>query len=508
LRSDVTVANLLVLNCYDLAEERTGAPAVNTARIEPHVWRIGAVVVIGAVMSILDTTIVNVALETLSRDLHSSLADVQWVATGYMLALAAVIPVSGWAAGRFGAKRLWIVSVVLFTLGSALCGVAWSTGSLIAFRVLQGVGGGMIMPVGQMVLARAAGPSRLGRVMSVIGLAMVLAPIFGPTIGGLLIDHLDWRWIFYVNVPVGAIGVVMGMRMLPRVEEGVGATRLDRTGLALLTVGVPLIVYGLAEIGQRGSLMEAQAYAPLLIGATLVVGFVLHALRAAQPLLDIRLFREPSFGAAALTTFILGACLFGAMLIMPLYFQLVRGEDAVTTGLLLIPQGIGAAIAMVPAGRLTDRLGGGRIALAGLAVTLWTTIPFTLLGATTSYVLIGAAMLARGFGIGLTMMPAMTAAYARLEPEDIAHATPQLTVLQRIGGSIGIALLTVVLQNGLDGAHTPAAAASAFGHTYELVLALTLVAAIPAYVLARAERRRPHAAEAIAPTTATAEAAA
>jgi EmrB/QacA subfamily drug resistance transporter len=481
---------------------------VNTARIEPHVWRIGAVVVIGAVMSILDTTIVNVALETLSRDLHSSLADVQWVATGYMLALAAVIPVSGWAAGRFGAKRLWIVSVVLFTLGSALCGVAWSTGSLIAFRVLQGVGGGMIMPVGQMVLARAAGPSRLGRVMSVIGLAMVLAPIFGPTIGGLLIDHLDWRWIFYVNVPVGAIGVVMGMRMLPRVEEGVGATRLDRTGLALLTVGVPLIVYGLAEIGQRGSLMEAQAYAPLLIGATLVVGFVLHALRAAQPLLDIRLFREPSFGAAALTTFILGACLFGAMLIMPLYFQLVRGEDAVTTGLLLIPQGIGAAIAMVPAGRLTDRLGGGRIALAGLAVTLWTTIPFTLLGATTSYVLIGAAMLARGFGIGLTMMPAMTAAYARLEPEDIAHATPQLTVLQRIGGSIGIALLTVVLQNGLDGAHTPAAAASAFGHTYVLVLALTLVAAIPAYVLARAERRRPHAAEAIAPTTATAEAAA
>jgi EmrB/QacA subfamily drug resistance transporter len=481
---------------------------VNTARIEPHVWRIGAVVVIGAVMSILDTTIVNVALETLSRDLHSSLADVQWVATGYMLALAAVIPVSGWAAGRFGAKRLWIVSVVLFTLGSALCGVAWSTGSLIAFRVLQGVGGGMIMPVGQMVLARAAGPSRLGRVMSVIGLAMVLAPIFGPTIGGLLIDHLDWRWIFYVNVPVGAIGVVMGMRMLPRVEEGVGATRLDRTGLALLTVGVPLIVYGLAEIGQRGSLMEAQAYAPLLIGATLVVGFVLHALRAAQPLLDIRLFREPSFGAAALTTFILGACLFGAMLIMPLYFQLVRGEDAVTTGLLLIPQGIGAAIAMVPAGRLTDRLGGGRIALAGLAVTLLTTIPFTLLGATTSYVLIGAAMLARGFGIGLTMMPAMTAAYARLEPEDIAHATPQLTVLQRIGGSIGIALLTVVLQNGLDGAHTPAAAASAFGHTYVLVLALTLVAAIPAYVLARAERRRPHAAEAIAPTTATAEAAA
>ncbi len=457
-------------------------------RIEPHVWRIAAVVVVGAIMSILDTTIVNVALDTLGRDLHSSLADIQWVATGYLLALAAVIPVSGWAAGRFGAKRLWLASVVLFTLGSALCGVAWSTGSLIAFRVLQGIGGGMIMPVGQMVLTRAAGPARLGRVMSVVGLAMILAPIFGPTIGGLMIDNLDWRWIFYVNVPVGIVGLAMGMRMLPSSEEGVQRTRLDRIGLALLTAGLPLLVYGLAEIGQHGSISSAQAYVPLLVGAAALIAFVAHALRAAEPLLDIRLFREPSFGAAAVTTFILGAGLFGAMIVMPLYFQLVRGEDAVTTGLLLIPQGVGAALAMPLAGRLSDRLGGGRLALAGLAVTLLTTIPFTALGASTSYLLIGAVMLGRGFGIGLTMMPAMTAAYSRLEPSDIAHATPQLNVLQRVGGSIGIALLTVVLQHGLGGAHSPDAAASAFGHTYLWVLGMTVIAAIPAYVLARAER--------------------
>jgi EmrB/QacA subfamily drug resistance transporter len=463
------------------------APTI-TDRIEPHVWRIAAVVVVGAVMSILDTTIVNVALETLGRDLHSSLADIQWVATGYLLALGAVIPVSGWAAGRFGAKRLWLASVVLFTLGSALCGIAWSTESLIAFRVLQGIGGGMIMPIGQMMLTRAAGPSRLGRIMSVVGLAMILAPIFGPTIGGLMIDHLDWRWIFYVNVPVGAIGLVMGARMLPSTEEGVHRTRLDRIGLALLTAGVPLIVYGLAEIGQHGTLDSAQAYGPLLIGLALVIAFIAHALRAAEPLLNIRLFREPSFAAAALTTFVLGAGLFGAMIVMPLYFQLVRGEDAVTTGLLLIPQGLGAALAMPFAGRLSDRLGGGRIALAGLAVTLLTTLPFTVLGASTSYLLIGAAMLGRGFGIGLTMMPAMTAAYARLEPADIAHATPQLNVLQRVGGSIGIALLTVVLQHGLTGARTPDAGAAAFGHTYLWVLALSAVALIPAYVLARAER--------------------
>src|SRR6476661_1727510 len=457
---------------------------MNTDRIEPHVWRIAAVVVIGAILSILDTTIVNVALDTLSRDLHSPLADIQWVATGYMLALAAVIPVSGWAAGRFGAKRLWVASVVLFTLDSALSGLAWSTETLVIFRVLQGIGGGMIMPVGTMMLTRAAGPARLGRIMSVIGMPMILAPIFGPTLGGLILDHLDWRWIFYVNVPVGIAAVAMGMRLLPNVEEGVFRTKLDRVGLALLALGVPLFVYGLAEIGQSGGLAAPQAYGPLAIGAALVAAFVAHALRVDEPLLNVRLFRSASFSAAAVTTFVLGACLFGAMIIMPLYFQLVRGEDAVTTGLLLIPQGIGAAMAMPLGGRFSDRVGGGRVALAGLAVTLVTTLPFIALQADTSYLLISVAMIGRG----LTMMPAMTAAYARLRPEDIAHATPQLNVLQRVGGSIGTALLTVVLQHGLtSSAHTPAAAAQAFGQTYLWVLLLTAVAAIPAFVLARAE---------------------
>jgi EmrB/QacA subfamily drug resistance transporter len=465
------------------------APTISD-RIEPHVWRIAAVVVVGAIMSILDTTIVNVALETLGRDLHSSLADIQWVATGYMLALAGVIPVSGWAAGRFGAKRLWLTSVVLFTLGSVLCGLAWSTESLVAFRVLQGIGGGMVMPVGQMVLTRAAGPSRLGRVMSVVGVAMILAPIFGPTIGGLIIDNLDWRWIFYVNVPIGAIAVAMGLRMLPDVEEGVHRTRLDRIGLALLSIGFPLVVYGLAEIGQQGTLSAAQAWLPLVTGVALVAGFVIHALRAAEPLLDVRLFAKPSFSAAAVTTFVLGAALFGAMLIMPLYFQLVRGEDAVTTGLLLIPQGIGAAFAMALGGRLSDRVGGGKVAVAGIVVSMVTTLPFVMIGAHTPYVAIGAAMVGRGLGLGLSMMPAMTAAFSRLQPSDIAHATPQLTVLQRVGGSIGTALLTVALQNGLDAAHTPAAAANAFGDTYLWVLALTAVALVPALALARSERTR------------------
>src|ERR1700756_3870801 len=187
-------------------------------RIDAFVWRVSAVVVIGSIMSILDTTIVNVALDTLSRELHSTIDKIQWVANGYLLALAAVIPVTGWAARRFGAKRVYLVSLVLFTAGSALCGLASSSEELIIFRVLQGIGGGMLLPIGQLMLAEAAGPKRMGRVMSIVAVPMMLAPILGPALGGVIVDNLPWQWIFYVNVPIGAIAVVTALRVLPSIE--------------------------------------------------------------------------------------------------------------------------------------------------------------------------------------------------------------------------------------------------------------------------------------------------
>src|SRR5436853_1118793 len=184
-------------------------------RIETHVWLISSVVILGMAMSILDTTIVNVALATLARDLHSTISQIQWVVTGYMLALAAVIPVTGWAARRFGAKRVYLVSLVLFTAGSALCGIASSSTELIVFRVLQGVGGGMIMPIGQLMMAEAAGPQRMGRVMSIVAVPAMLAPVLGPTLGGLIVQNMSWRWIFYVNVPIGMVAVIAAIRVLP-----------------------------------------------------------------------------------------------------------------------------------------------------------------------------------------------------------------------------------------------------------------------------------------------------
>jgi len=468
--------------------------SANPDRIDAYVWRISLVVVLGSIMSILDTTIVNVALDTLHRDLHTTLDDIQWVATAYLLALAAVIPVSGWAARRFGAKPVYLLSLVLFTAGSALCGLATSASELIMFRVLQGIGGGMILPVGQLMMAEAAGPKRMGRVMSLAAVPMMLAPIFGPTVGGLIIDDMhigsfaSWHWIFFVNVPIGVIAVLAAIRVLPRVAPQI-SEHLDYLGLALMAIGIPAIVYGLAEIGETNGFASIKVIAPIVIGAILVVLFVLHALRARRPLLNVRLYRKPTFWTASIAMFCVSAALFGGMILLPLYWQSVRHESVIITGLLTAPQGIGAALMMPIAGRLTDRIGGGPLTLLGVVLTAAATIPFALIGAHTSIVFLCGMMVIRGFGIGFAFMPAMSAAFASLSREQLSDATPQLNVLQRVGGSIGIAVLTVVLQRSLEHAHSLSGAASSYGTAFWWAVGLTALAIIPSIVLIRAERR-------------------
>jgi EmrB/QacA subfamily drug resistance transporter len=475
-------------------------------RIDAYVWRISAVVIIGAMMSILDTTIVNVALATLGRDLHSAVADIQWVVTGYMLSLAAVIPVTGWAARRFGAKRVYLVSLLLFTAGSALCGLANSTTELIVFRVVQGIGGGMILPIGQLMMADAAGPERMGRVMSIVAVPAMLAPILGPAIGGLIVDNASWRWIFYINVPIGAIAVLAALRVLPTMEAG-RSDPLDVRGLLLMATGLPLLIYGLAEIATTGGLGSSKVIVPGVSGIALIAGFVWHALRARYPLLDLQLYRRATFASASVAMFCLGAALFGSMILLPLYWQQIRHQSVVDTGLLTAPQGLGIAIVMPIAGKLTDRLGGGPLALFGVVVTTVCTVPFGLIGAHTPIAWLSLAMLLRGAGIGFAFMPAMAAAFAALTRAELPHATPQLNVLQRVGGSIGTAALAVVLQRALVGTHTIEAAAGAYGTAFWFAAGLTALAIVPCAVLMRAERAaRAAKAEAGTPADAMAEA--
>ncbi|HEY7078049.1 MAG TPA: DHA2 family efflux MFS transporter permease subunit [Solirubrobacteraceae bacterium] len=468
--------------------------------------RLAAVVVLGTIMSILDTTIVNVAIETLGRDLHASLTSIQWVSTGYLLALATVIPLTGWSMERFGAKRMWMTSVVLFLAGSTLCGFAWSTDSLIVFRVLQGFGGGMIMPIGQAILAQAAGPQRMGRIMSVIGVPTLLGPILGPVIGGLIVDNLSWRWIFFVNLPVGAVALAMAWRILPSREVGSGRPRLDLAGLLLLSPGLAILVYGLSQVGVKGSFEATNVLVGIIVGGVLLVGFCWHAARAkGAALIDLRLFADKAFAAASGTTFVFGAALFGAMLILPLYYQVVRGESALTAGLLLAPQGIGAAMAMPIAGRITDRVGAGRIVPGGLVLALLGTLTYTQLTADTSYTLLAVSLWVRGIGLGMTMMPAMAAAYQTLTRAAVPRATTAINIIRTVGGSFGVATLTVILERRIA-ANIPGATGSlgalprgggaaterlaeplahAFGQTFWWALGLTALAFIPAAFLPR-----------------------
>ncbi len=474
-------------------------------RIEPYVWKVAGVVILGMIMSILDTTIVNVALHTLEHDLHSSLAQTQWVITGYLLSLAAVIPITGWAARRYGAKRVYMTSLVLFTIGSALCAIATSTTELVLFRVLQGAGGGMIMPIAQLIMAQIAGPKRMGRVMGIVAMPAMLGPILGPVLGGTILESLHWSWIFLVNVPIGVVAFILGWRIIPHTDSG-EAGRLDVVGLAILSTASTLIVYGLAQLGTPGRSLTADiVVGPIVAGLVMVGVFCWHALRIERPLLDIRLYKNRIFAAASFTTFALGAALFGAMILVPLYYQEVRHESLIATGLLVGPQGLGMLVAMPIAGRLTDRFGGGRVALAGVSVLCLSTIPLAFIGANSSILGISAVLLVRGVGIGFSFMPAMTTAFATLRPDQLSDATPQMNVLQRIGGAIGTAVLAVVLQRASG--HSPSVVhlAHAFNTAYWWSFGTAALGLIPCVVLLRAEHPRARLSRAAANAESTVE---
>jgi EmrB/QacA subfamily drug resistance transporter len=419
------------------------------AGLDRDLMLVATVVVLGAIMSILDVTVVNVAINTLAQDFDTTLPTIQWVVTGYTLALATVIPITGWAADRFGTKRLYMMSLALFAGGSVLSGIAWSSESLIAFRVLQGFGGGMIMPAGMTILTRAAGTDRVGRVMAVIGIPMLLGPIFGPILGGWLVDDFSWRWIFFINVPIAFVAVFLAARILPR-DVPRADERLDWLGLALLSPGLALLIYGLAESGSAGGFGEAQVLVPALAGAVILALFVRHALRVDDPLIDLRLFSNRVFTASSITLFLVVISVFGGMLLLPLYLQVVRGESAMDTGLLLAPQGFGAMLAMPIAGRLSDRTGVGRIVPVGLVLVAISFLALTQLAGDTSYWAFGAVLFVMGAGMGATMMPTFTGAMQTLRSAAVARASTTLNINQQVGASIGTAVLSVLLANAIS----------------------------------------------------------
>jgi EmrB/QacA subfamily drug resistance transporter len=334
------------------------SPAAADDRVPRHLVRVAVVAGFGSLLLNLSTTTLNVALDKLIGDLHTTLDVAQWTLTGYLLALTLVLPLFRWSAERIGVRRLYLVSLVGFTLSSALCAAAWSIESLIAFRVLQGAVGGLLTPIAQALTAQHAGERHMGRLLSIVAVPVLAAPLLGPVVGGLLVGELSWRWIFLINVPLGAVCTVLCARELPADEPGLGrGPRLDLGGLALLSPGMALVIYGISNLRRGGGPTTlSSALVPFVIAAALLVLFVRHARRSPErALVDLRLLRERTVGAA-LATYVLSSLVsFGGQLLLPLYYQQVRGQTPLQAGLLLAPQGLGMILTMPRIGALSDQ---------------------------------------------------------------------------------------------------------------------------------------------------------
>jgi EmrB/QacA subfamily drug resistance transporter len=452
--------------------------APSDGRLGPDVRRVSVVVVLGTIMSILDTTIVAVAIPTLAKDFHTGINTIQWVTTGYLLALAVVIPLSGWSVHRFGAKPVYITSLAFFIVGSALCGLAWSAYALIVFRVLQGIGGGMIMPVGQTIVVRTAGPNRMNKVMALIGVPTLLGPILGPVIGGIIISNVSWRWIFFVNVPVGIVALILSFRFL-RTTPRDRSHRLDGLGFGMLAPGLALAVFGLSRVGTEGGFSSRGVQICLVLAVLLIIGFVLRSLRAPEPLVDMRLFKRFNFSVSTICIFLIGATLYGTMFLLPLYYQIVRGESPLVAGLLMAPQGIGAAVVMRPSAQMADRFGTRRTVPAGMIILALGTLAYTQVTATTNFAFLACALFVRGIGLGFAMMPVFAAAYRGLSHEEVPRASTATNIIRQVGGSIGVAVFAVVLQQAITREFPghPTSLGAAQAHPLPITVAERLAAA-------------------------------
>ncbi|GIG67571.1 DHA2 family efflux MFS transporter permease subunit [Phytomonospora endophytica] len=441
-------------------------------RLEPAVRRTVAVILLGGIMGILDGSMVVVAADTLAGHFGSSLAVIGWASTGYLLALTIAVPVTAWAVDRVGGRRLWLFGLVLFLAGSVASGLAWDVGPLIVFRVVQGAGAGILDPLMLTLLVRTAGPGRSGRVVGLMGAVGSAGPVVGPIVGGLIVQSLDWRWMFFVNVPIVIVAFVLARRVLPvdRPAPGTARTRLDVVGVALIGPGVAASVLALSQAAEHGGFTTPYVVAPLAVGLVLVGLYVSHALRRTEPLIDPRMFAHRGFPPGVLVLAFNGVTTYGALFALPLFYQQASGDGPFAAGLLLAPLGIGAVISMPLAGRLSDRLGSRNLAVAGSALTLLSALAFTFADS-GDRVLPAVASLAIGLGLGCASAPTMSVVFKILPPERVAQGSSLLYMLNQLGASLGITVAALLIQSAAD-------PATGFRHTsWALVVAATAMLA-------------------------------
>lgn len=448
--------------------------------------RLLTALIVGAVTAIFDTTIVAIGLHTLIEELGAPVATIQWVSTGYLLALAIAIPFVSWAQARFGGKRLWLFALGLFVLGSVLCACAWNAESLIAFRVLQGLGGGIMFPLMQTLAMQNVTPQSRTRTMATVTVPVALGPILGPVLGGLVLNWLTWRWMFLINVPVGIVGWLLAAAFLAddRPNREAAHQPLDVGGALLIAPALAGLLYGLTNTHAGGGFARLDVLAPVIGGALLLAGFIMRAARkAGTALIDVRLLALRSVRASSIVLTFLGAALFAASFLLPLYFQTLRGYNVLNTALLLIPQGVGSLLARLVVGQLVDKFGSRRVAVVGFLVTAAATAPFALTTGGSLW-LLGAVLFVRGLGFGTVLIPVVTVAYVDIRKDQMPHASAITRIAQQLGGAFGTALAAVVLEV----AATLTAPEAGFGAAFWFTVAITVAAAASAVLLPAAEQ--------------------
>jgi len=453
-----------------------------TKQLRNLIW----IIVLGAFAPALDTTIVNVAIPTIGKALHTSVASSQWTITGYLLAMGIVIPVSGWLLERLGGKKLWIWALMLFLLGSALSGLAWNIDSMIIFRIVQGAAAGILTPLVTTLAIRAAKGIPLGSLMAVATLPVVIIPVFGPVIGGLIVGHFDWRWIFYVNVPICLIAATLAWWKLPQDEPSPEKHPFDLLGFAQLAPALALVFYALSKATGKNGFAAPAVYIPLTIGIVLTVCFTLYALRKQRPLINLRTLRVRAYAASLGILFLAGLSVYGPLLLISLFYQEVQHRSIVMTGLLLAPQGIGSLLPRIFVGKLVDRIGPRPIVICGLAVTVLGTLPFAFATANTSEWILAIALFVRGLGLTPVNIAVMVGAFQGVPKEDLPNASSTTRIIQQVGGSFGTAVLVVILTRAFLTHSLPA---QAFNTAFWWSIAFVVVALIPTLLLPRISRK-------------------
>jgi EmrB/QacA subfamily drug resistance transporter len=422
--------------------------------LELPLLRLVGIVALGAIMSLLDSTIVNVAIETLTREFDAGLSTVGWVSTGYLLAFAISIPIAGWAVDRFGSRRVWLFGLTTFVAMSVLAGLSTSIEMLVVFRVLQGLAGGMLEPTMLTVVARAAGPARVGQVLGITAIPVTLGPILGPVLGGFLLEYTNWHRLFFVNLPIGLLAIWLAIRYIPRDgAEGDASQLFDLRGVLLLSPGFAALIYAISEVGLGKSFTDRTVLAAAVAAVVLLLGYGWYALRTrVVPLIDLRLFRNSQFSASVTVMTLLGGIFISSGFLLPLYYQQTRGYSVLEAGLLMMPQGIGAMAVMPFTGRFSDRFGARLLVVIGGVLGAVVMVLFATADTGTSLALLATASVFFGVGLGFVGPPTLSSIYRSVQPELISRATSAMFILTQVGAALGIAMFALILQRtGSDG---------------------------------------------------------